>query len=93
MRLGKRYGEERRAAACPRALLLGACSSKSIDSMRTHGLALRPVPEQRQTTPLPRHAHIRGPQYDAAQRGAPSGARIRRGTNSRPAADMGWRRP
>jgi hypothetical protein len=69
MRLGKRYGAERLAAACQRALTLGACSYKSIESMLTHGLDRCPVPEQRQTTPLPHHANIRGPQYYAEERG------------------------
>ena len=71
MRLGKRYGEERLAAACQRALTLGACSYKSIESMLKHGLARRPVPEQRQPTTLPHHANIRGPQYYAEDRGEP----------------------
>ena len=36
MRLGKRYSPERLEAACRRALLLGACSYKSIEIGRAH---------------------------------------------------------
>jgi transposase len=63
MRLGKRYGDERLEAACQRALALGACSYKSIESILKHGLDRSPVPEPPGTTVRPRHPHIRGPQY------------------------------
>jgi len=63
MRLGKRYGDERLEAACQRALALGACSYKSIESILTHGLDRSPVPEQPGATVRSRHPNIRGPQY------------------------------
>jgi transposase len=63
MRLGKRYGDERLAAACQRALALGACSYKSIESILKHGLDRSPVPEQPGAPVRPRHPNIRGPQY------------------------------
>jgi len=37
MRLGKRYSPERLEAACRRALLLGACSYKSMESILHKG--------------------------------------------------------
>mgnify|MGYP001418027260 CR=1 FL=1 len=44
MRLGKRYGAERLEAACRRALALGACSYKSLESILKQGLDAQPVP-------------------------------------------------
>jgi transposase len=63
MRLGKSYGDERLEAACRRALTLGACSYKSIESILKKGLDRHPVPEQPSATTASRHANIRGPQY------------------------------
>jgi hypothetical protein len=63
MRLGKSYGDERLAAACQRALTLGACSYKSSESLLKNGLDRRPLPEQPGATTSPRHPNIRGPQY------------------------------
>jgi transposase len=63
MRLGKRYGDERLEAACQRALTLGACSYKSLESILKNGLDRRPLPEQAGTTASPHHPNIRGPQY------------------------------
>src|SRR2546430_7764774 len=71
MRLGKSYGAERLEAACRRALTLGACSYKSIESILKNGLDRRPVPEQPAATAAPRHANIRGPQYYQEDRGEP----------------------
>ena len=42
MRLGKRYGTERLEAACRRAIRLGACSYKSIESILKHELTSSP---------------------------------------------------
>jgi transposase len=71
MRLGKRYGDERLEAACQRALTLGACSYKSIESMLKHGLDRTPVVAP-PTAPRPSgHGNIRGPQYYQDERGAP----------------------
>jgi hypothetical protein len=72
MRLGKRYGAERLEAACQRALTLGTCSYKSIESMLKHGLDRTPVVAQA-PAPLPAgHGNIRGPQYYQDERGDPA---------------------
>ena len=69
MRLGKSYGDERLEAACQRALTLGACAYKSLESILTHGLDRRPLPQQPEATAGPAHANIRGPHYDEDDRG------------------------
>jgi transposase len=69
MRLGKRYGAGRLEAACQRALTLGACSYKSIDSMLKHDLDRQPVPARRAAPPAITHGNIRGPQYYHDRRG------------------------
>ena len=71
MRLGKSYSPERLEAACQRALTLGACSYKSIESILKHGLDRQPLPQQPEVTPSPYHANIRGPQYYNEERGEP----------------------
>jgi transposase len=71
MRLGKSSSPERLEAACQRALTLGACSYKSIESILKHGLDRQPLPQQPEVTANPPHAHIRGPQYDNEDRGEP----------------------
>ena len=45
MRLGKSYSPERLEAACRRALTLGACSYKSIESILKKGLDRQPLPQ------------------------------------------------
>jgi transposase len=69
MRLGKSYGDERLEAACQRALTLGACSYKSLESILKHGLDRRPLPPQPEATAGPAHANIRGPHYYEDDRG------------------------
>jgi len=69
MRLGKSYGAERLAAACQRALTLGACSYKSIESILKHNLDRTPVSPKPAGTPPPCHGNIRGPQYYAEEQG------------------------
>ena len=71
MRLGKSYGAERLEAACQRALTLGACSYKSLESILKHGLDRRPLPPQPGATAGPAHANIRGPHYYQDDRGEP----------------------
>ncbi len=71
MRLGQSSGAERLEAACRRALTLGACAYKSMESILKNGLDRRPVPEQPPATAAPRHAHLRGPQYYQEDRGEP----------------------
>jgi transposase len=71
MRLGKSYGAERLEAACQRAITLGACSYKSLESMLKHDLDRQPLPATPAATPAITHGNIRGPQYYSAHRGAP----------------------
>jgi transposase len=63
MRLGKRYGTERLEAACLRALKIGACSYKSIESMLKQGLENNPLPSTAKAQTALNHDNIRGPQY------------------------------
>jgi len=64
MRLGKSYGTERLEAACRRALKIGACSYKSIESILKNELDQKPLPEPpKPSSPLPSHDNIRGPKY------------------------------
>ena len=63
LRLGKAYGDKRLEAACRRALTLGTCRYKSIESILKHRLDEQPLTEQ-QELPLPAdHENIRGPAY------------------------------
>jgi transposase len=63
LRLGKAYGDQRLEAACRRALTLGTCRYKSIESILKHRLDEQPLTEQ-QELPLPDdHDNIRGPAY------------------------------
>lgn len=62
MSLARRYGPERMAAACERALAAGATSYSSVKSILAEGLdrqPLRPSP----TPPPPTHEHLRGADY------------------------------
>lgn len=64
MRLGKSYGSERLEAACRRALKIGACSYKSIDSILKNELDKKPLPEPpKPSSPPLSHDNIRGPKY------------------------------
>jgi len=63
LQLGKPYGDERLEAACGRALLLGSCRYKSIESILKHGLDSRPLPEQQELDIPEDHDNIRGPSY------------------------------
>jgi transposase len=65
MRLGKSYGDARLEAACQRALAIGACSYKSLESILKNGLDRRPLPAAPAALLSPGHANIRGPQYYA----------------------------
>ena len=71
MRLGKSYSPERLEAACRRALTLGACSYKSIESILKKGLDRQPVPQPPAVLASPQHPNIRGPQYYTDERGEP----------------------
>jgi transposase len=64
MPLGKSYGSERLEAACRRALKIGACSYKSIDSILKNELDKKPLPEPpKPSSPPLSHDNIRGPKY------------------------------
>jgi transposase len=71
LRLGKRYGESRLEAACQRALRIGACSYKSIESILKHDLDRQPVPGPPAATPMLIHGNIRGAQYYHTNQGDP----------------------
>lgn len=72
MRLGKSYGPERLEAACRRALTIGACSYKSIESILKNGLDRTPLPVSLPASVAPRHANIRGPAYYSTSQGEPN---------------------
>ncbi|EPN70089.1 putative transposase subunit, partial [Pseudomonas syringae pv. actinidiae ICMP 19097] len=46
LRLSKQHGEARLEAACQRALALGACSYKSLESILRQGLEKLPLSQQ-----------------------------------------------
>jgi transposase len=71
MRLGKRSGDARLEAAGRRALRIGACSYKSIESIRKHDLDQQPLPGPPAAAPVITHSHIRGAQYDHTNQGDP----------------------
>lgn len=71
MRLGKRYGDGRLAAACQRAIRLGACSYKSIESILQHDLDQQPLPGPPAAAPVITHSHIRGAPYYHTNQGDP----------------------
>ncbi|MCP3878285.1 MAG: IS21 family transposase [Sulfitobacter sp.] len=63
MRLGKSYSDERLEAACRRALKLGACSYKSIESILRQGLDRKALPEQQELELSIEHDNLRGSDY------------------------------
>jgi len=63
MRLADRFGQDRLEAACRRALLLGACRYKSIESILNRGLDRQSLPEQQELSLPEAHDHLRGPDY------------------------------
>ena len=63
LRLAKTYSDTRLEAACKRALLLGTCRYKSIESILKHGLDSQPV-EVEEVSELPQqHENVRGSTY------------------------------
>ncbi|MEA3502030.1 MAG: IS21 family transposase [Actinomycetota bacterium] len=63
IRLGKSFGEDRLEAACERALKVGACSYRSVQSILKTGLdrqQLLPEPPSKAPT---EHENVRGPDY------------------------------
>ncbi|WP_420493193.1 Mu transposase domain-containing protein, partial [Sedimenticola hydrogenitrophicus] len=63
MRLTKGYGDERLEAACRRALTLGACSYKSIESILRKGLDRSTLPQQQELELSLEQDNIRGSDY------------------------------
>ena len=63
LRLGKAYGGKRLEAACQRALALGSCRYKSIESILKNRLDEQPLAEQPELTLPNAHTNIRGPDY------------------------------
>ena len=63
LRMGKGYGDERLEAACRRALRIGSCSYKSIDSILRQGLDRKALPEQPELDLAIEHDNIRGADY------------------------------
>lgn len=65
LRLSSRYPQPRLEAACRRALVIGARSYRSVESILTHGLDAAPLPEPEPATAAePRqHEHLRGATY------------------------------
>jgi len=63
LRLGNAYGNERLEAACRRALMLGSCRYKSIESILKHRLDEQPLEEQQELALPDTHDNIRGPAY------------------------------
>jgi transposase len=72
MRLGKRYGAERLEAACRRALKIGACSYKSLESILKQGLDNTPLPTTPKAQTALDHDNIRGPKYYQSGEGSSS---------------------
>jgi transposase len=64
MRLGKRYGSERMEAACNRALIVGARTSRNVAAILEAGLDRLPPPapkeQEKESKPIV-HGNIRGP--------------------------------
>lgn len=64
LRLAGRYPQPRVEAACQRALVIGARSYRSVESILTHGLEATPLPPDEQPTDPPRqHDQLRGATY------------------------------
>jgi transposase len=63
LRLARTYGAPRLEAACTRAVALGACRYRSIETMLKNGLDRQPLPTTAPSADLPDHDNVRGPQY------------------------------
>ena len=63
MRLGKRYSTPRLEAAARRALAIGSCSYKSVESILKNGLDRKPLPPTMIDTPVIEHHNLRGADY------------------------------
>ena len=63
LRLAKAYSDARLEAACTRALLLGTCRYKSIESILKHGLDSKPVVVEEESALPQHHENVRGSEY------------------------------
>ena len=63
MRLGKHYTTPRLEAASRRALAIGSCSYKSVESILKNGLDRKPLPSTTLDTPAIEHDNLRGSDY------------------------------
>jgi len=63
MRLGKNYTTARLEAASRRALAIGSCSYKSVESILKNGLDRKPLPPTTIDTPAIEHDNLRGSDY------------------------------
>jgi len=63
MRLGKNYTTARLEAAARRALAIGSCSYKSVESILKNGLDRKPLPPITLDTPAIEHDNLRGADY------------------------------
>jgi transposase len=63
LRLAKAYSDGRLEAACTRALLLGTCRYKSIESILKHGLDSKPVVVEEESALPQQHENVRGSAY------------------------------
>jgi transposase len=63
LRLAKAYSDARLEAACTRALLLGICRYKSIESILKHGLDSKPVVVEEDSALPQQHENVRGSAY------------------------------
>jgi transposase len=70
IRLGQRYPAMRVEAAAERALLTGAVSYKSLDSILRRRLDQQPLNPPTVARPLPPHDNIRGAAYFSNEGGA-----------------------
>lgn len=61
--LAKRHGEDRLEAACARALISGSPRRKTVQSILEAGLDRHAALFTADTTPLPTHDNLRGPDY------------------------------
>jgi transposase len=63
LRLAKAYSDARLEAACTRALSLGTCRYKSIESILKHGLDSKPVGVEEEAALPQQHENVRGAAY------------------------------
>ena len=63
LRLAKSYGNRRLEAACRRAVIIGATSYRSVESILKHNLDQKPLAQEQAAEPCIEHTNIRGSQY------------------------------